>query len=55
MRTRHIEIFHAIYAAGSISQAAGVLKVSQPALIRIAMAPSIALSIGANAMCDRGA
>ncbi|MEM7763372.1 MAG: LysR family transcriptional regulator [Pseudomonadota bacterium] len=32
MRTRHIEIFHAIYAAGSISQAASVLNVSQPAL-----------------------
>ncbi|MEO1574374.1 MAG: LysR family transcriptional regulator, partial [Pseudomonadota bacterium] len=32
MRTRHIEIFHAIYAAGSISQAAQVLSVSQPAL-----------------------
>jgi DNA-binding transcriptional LysR family regulator len=32
MRTRHIEIFHAIYAAGSISQAAHILNVSQPAL-----------------------
>ena len=32
MRTRHIEVFHAIYAAGSISQAAQVLSVSQPAL-----------------------
>ncbi|MEM7084014.1 MAG: LysR family transcriptional regulator [Pseudomonadota bacterium] len=32
MRTRQIEIFHAIYTAGSISQAAAVLNVSQPAL-----------------------
>ncbi len=35
MRSRHIEVFHAIYTHGSISTAARVLNVSQPSLSKV--------------------
>ena len=35
MRLRHIEIFHAIYTTGSITNAAKVLHVSQPAVSKV--------------------
>ncbi|WP_339898732.1 LysR family transcriptional regulator [Paraglaciecola polaris] len=35
MRLRHIEIFHAIYTTGSITNAAKILHVSQPAVSKV--------------------
>ena len=35
MRSRHIEVFHAVYTYGSISTAARVLNVSQPSLSKV--------------------
>ena len=35
MRIRHIEVFHAVYANGSISAAARMLNVSQPAVSKV--------------------
>ena len=35
MRSRHIEVFHAIYTHGSISTAARALNVSQPSLSKV--------------------
>ena len=32
MRLRHIEVFHAIYTTGSVTQAAQILHISQPAV-----------------------
>ena len=34
MKLRHIEVFHAVYASGSVSAAARVLAVSQPSVTR---------------------
>ena len=35
MRLRHIEIFHAIYTTGSITNAAKILHVSQPSVSKV--------------------
>ena len=35
MRLRHIEIFHAIYTTGSITNAAKLLHVSQPSVSKV--------------------
>ena len=35
MRLRHIEIFHAIYTSGSITNAAKILHVSQPSVSKV--------------------
>ena len=35
MRLRHIEVFHAIYTAGSITNAAKILHVSQPSVSKV--------------------
>lgn len=35
MRLRHIEIFHAIYTTGSITNAAKLLYVSQPSVSKV--------------------
>ena len=35
MRLRHIEIFHAIYTTGSITNAANLLHVSQPSVSKV--------------------
>lgn len=35
MRLRHIEVFHAVYSAGSVTRAAEVLKVSQPSISKV--------------------
>ena len=35
MRLRHIEVFHAVYACGSITRAAEVLNVSQPSVSKV--------------------
>ena len=35
MRLRHIEVFHAVYAHGSISTAARALNVSQPSVSKV--------------------
>ncbi|MCJ2189001.1 LysR family transcriptional regulator [Novosphingobium beihaiensis] len=35
MRLRHIEIFHAVYEQGSVSEAARVLNVSQPSVSKV--------------------
>lgn len=35
MRLRHIEVFHAVYSNGSISAAARMLNVSQPAVSKV--------------------
>ena len=35
MRLRHIEVFHAVYSAGSVTQAAELLNVSQPSVSKV--------------------
>jgi len=35
MRLRHIEVFHAIYVTGSITNAANFLHVSQPSVSKV--------------------
>ena len=35
MRLRHIEVFHAVYSAGSITGAAKLLNVSQPSVSKV--------------------
>lgn len=35
MRLRHIEVFHAVYSAGSVTQAAEILNVSQPSVSKV--------------------
>jgi DNA-binding transcriptional LysR family regulator len=35
MRLRHIEIFHAVYTTGSITNAAKLLYVSQPSVSKV--------------------
>ena len=35
MRLRHIEVFHAIYTTGSITNAAKILHVSQPSVSKV--------------------
>lgn len=35
MRLRHIEVFHAVYTSGSITQAARLLNVSQPSVSKV--------------------
>jgi DNA-binding transcriptional LysR family regulator len=35
VRLRHIEVFHAVYSAGSVTQAAEVLNVSQPSVSKV--------------------
>ncbi|MEM9622174.1 MAG: LysR substrate-binding domain-containing protein [Pseudomonadota bacterium] len=35
MRIRHIEVFHAVYSSGSVTQAARMLNVSQPSVSKV--------------------
>ena len=35
MRIRHIEVFHAVYSSGSVTQAARLLNVSQPSVSKV--------------------
>lgn len=35
MRLRHIEVFHAVYSSGSVTQAAEILNVSQPSVSKV--------------------
>ncbi len=35
MRIRHIEVFHAVYSSGSVTQAARILNVSQPSVSKV--------------------
>ena len=35
MRLRHIEVFHAVYSSGSVTQAAELLNVSQPSVSKV--------------------
>ncbi len=35
MRLRHVEVFHAVYTCGSMTNAAALLHVSQPAISKV--------------------
>jgi DNA-binding transcriptional LysR family regulator len=59
MRLRHIEVFHAVMSAGTVSGAAQVLHISQPAVTKVLQHAEAQLGISlfertkGQALCPR--